>query len=72
MLSCHVKCLDLGISSGLGDGNSSEDEDTDTWLVKNSELSDLGYASYMTENEKRCMRCLFLLSLADDFLSMST
>ncbi|XP_023344362.1 protein timeless isoform X2 [Eurytemora carolleeae] len=51
-----LKYKDLGISSGPGDGNSSEDEDTDTWLVKNSELSDLGYVSYMTENEKKKRR----------------
>ena len=56
-----IKCLDLGISSSPGDGKNSEDEDTETWPVKNSELSDLGYMSYMTENEKkkRFMRCLF-------------
>ena len=41
-LDLGIKCLDLGISSGPGDGKNSEDEDTETWPVKNSELSDLG------------------------------
>ena len=43
--------LDLGFSSGITDQNSSGSEplEPENWRVKISDLSDHGYASYLTD-----------------------
>ena len=43
--------LDLGFSSGITDQNSSGSEplEPENWRVRVSDLSDHGYASYLTD-----------------------